>query len=75
MMGGGGILRRAARGVEKTSEDDEGTERGEEGGPLFLRLKDFVGSVERLGWSYGARLPVERVAVFITPLRPGAWRC
>jgi len=53
VMGGGGILRRAARGVEKTSEDDEGTERGEEGGPRFLRLKDFVGSVERLA---GARV-------------------
>jgi hypothetical protein len=42
----------APREEVQTSDDsdDEGTEGGE-GGPLLLRVRDFVGSVERLAWA------------------------
>jgi len=40
------------------SDDEGSTDDGTEGGPLLLRVDDFVGSVERLAWAKAMGVPV-----------------
>jgi hypothetical protein len=77
-----GQAARACRGAvvafsvpQEEARSDDSDDEGTEGGPLLLRVEDFVGSIERLAWAKATGCPWD-VNVFVrTPPRAGTWMC
>jgi hypothetical protein len=48
---------------QEEAAGDDSDDEGIEGGPLLLRVKDFVGSVERLAWAKARGCPWENTRI------------